>query len=160
MPAQQVHPQFPSIAGAQLGNFDYVFYHAIEDTTLWVLRINNNQPQIHTRRQVLDSSSDVIFENSPGSRPLAASTWQTENEVHLYYVGSNNRLREIYTKDQGATWKTGKVNSLDAEVPDGSTLCATGSPSPAVYIADRSQYILEARYDNASDEYNAFEHNA
>ncbi|KAI1777973.1 hypothetical protein F4818DRAFT_408601 [Hypoxylon cercidicola] len=153
MPAQQVHPQFPNIASARLGNYDYVFYHAIEDTTIWVLKIDISKPQVHTRRQVLDGTSSVLFESESGFRPLAASTWETENEVHLYYVGRGQRLREVYTTDQGATWKTGQVNGLDAESPDGGGLGATSSPNAAVYIVDRFNYITEFRYDTGSSQY-------
>lgn len=74
-------------------------------------------------------------------------------QVHLYYVGRGQHLREVYTTDQGATWKAGQVNDLDAEAPDGSGLGATGSPSPAVYIVDRFNYIAEFRYDTGSSQY-------
>ncbi|KAK4097723.1 hypothetical protein N658DRAFT_500144 [Parathielavia hyrcaniae] len=158
MVAQQVHPQYPSVAAARLGGTDFVFYHGIEDKMIWVLTIDSTKPSRVQRRQILDPNSDGMYEGTTGFRPLAASTWEAENEVYMYYVGINRRLREVYTRDKGATWRVGKVDGLRIEVLDGSGLCATSTPDAAVYIVNRLNHITEARYDSGSDDYYPLEH--
>ncbi|KAF2677974.1 hypothetical protein K458DRAFT_491549 [Lentithecium fluviatile CBS 122367] len=146
-----VHPNFPGVAAAQLGTTTYIFYHSIDDKTVWVYIIDNLNPLGgDQKRQVMVDNDFVRDQSHTSSHPLAAAAWQAENEIHLYYVNNGQRLCEAVSRDNGVTWHSTSLDGKNIYVPDGSGFYAIGSPNPTIYFVSGSSYLAEVRYNSGN----------